>query len=479
MRNLCAALLVLIALGMEPLSAANYQFQALIDLDGDASSGCPVESGETTLHGSDLRAIARTDRSQILEVVLQSCRNASWHDELRSLETLPIGFGQGEAGSDRIRWSLPLNHFAARPRLSMRLLSERLDLPAHDIVDDGAAVTVLDLNLADTTRPLPAPGGVGLLFAALVLLWLGWRHLRDAGQHARLFVALLMVLCAVHLAQPISPANADMVRSVVASDAGNDSADAGSDILRARVAVVGEKLEFRFDVNNIEDNGLAGNARILFIGNSLTYANDLPLMLQAIAAQAGKILVVDAITLPGAALEDHFRQRTAHAALANGGYQWVIMQQGPSSLPESQDHLLTWVKRYDPLIRAGGARPAMYMVWPDASRSAYFDAVRDSYSNAALAIDGMFIPAGEAWREAWRADPDLSLYGADNFHPSPLGSYAAALSMFAELYQQSPTGLPTQLRLKNGVVFDFDEEQARTIQSAVWRTHLALGRRGT
>ena len=357
MRNPCAALLVLIALGMEPLSAANYPFQTLINLDGDTASGCAVESGETTLHGSELRAFARTDRSRILEVVLQSCRDAGWHDELRSLEVLPMGLGQGETGSD--------------------------------------------------------------------------------------------------------------------------SADAGSDISHARIAVAGENREFQFDVNNIEDNGLAGNARILFIGNSLTFSNSLPLMLQAIAAQAGKILVAEAITSPGAALEDHFRQRTAHAALANGGYQWVILQQGPSSLPASQDNLRTWAKRYDPLIRAGGARPALYMVWPDVSRNAYFNAVRDAYSNAALAIDGMFIPAGEAWREAWRANSDLSLYAADQFHPSPLGSYAAALSMFAELYQQSPAGLPARLVLKNGVVFDFDEEQVRTIQAAVWRTHLAQGRRGT
>ena len=478
MKKFCAALLVLIALGMEPLSAANYQFQALIDLDGDATSGCAVASGETTLHGSELRVLARTDRSQVLQVVLQACRDANWHEEGQSSDTLPIGIGQGETGSDRIRWSLPLSHFAALPSLSLRMVSERLDLPAHDIVDDGTAATVLVLNHADTALPLPASGGVGLLFATFALLCLGWRQLRHAGQRAPLFAALLMIPGFVELAQPISRANADTVHSVAASDAGSDSADAGSDILRARISAVGENLEFQLDVNNIEDNGLAGNARILFIGNSLTYANDLPLMLQAIAAQAGKTLVADAITSPGAALEDHFRQGTAHAALANGGYQWVIMQQGPSSLPDSQDNLRTWAKRFDPLIRAGGARPALYMVWPDASRSAYFNAVRDAYSNAALAVNGMFIPAGEAWREAWRANSNLPFYAADQFHPSALGSYAAALSMFAELYQQSPTGLPAQLRLSNGVVFDFDQEQVQTIQSAVWRTHLALGRRG-
>jgi hypothetical protein len=394
------------------------------------------------------------------------------------VQTLPIAFGQGDAGSDRVQWSLPLSQVPVVPRLSLRLLSERLDVPAQDVIGTGMAARVLELNLGDFARPLPALGGLGLLLAALALLWLGGRHVRAGGRHAPLILALPLGLALSPWAQPIARVNADVAHSVVASDAGNDSTDAGSDIVRARITVVGQTLEFQFDVNNIEDNGLADNAKVLFIGNSLTYANDLPLMLQAIATQSNKLLVVKAITMPGAALEDHFVQHTAHVALATGGYQWVIMQQGPSSVPANQEHLRTWASRFDALIRAGGARPAMYMVWPDAGRLAYFDDVRDAYSNAALAINGMFIPAGEAWREAWRSDPELALYGGDQFHPSALGSYVAALSLFAELYQQSPLGLPAELRLSTGQTMTFDAEEARTVQSAAWRTHLALGRRG-
>ena len=165
-------------------------------------------------------------------------------------------------------------------------------------------------------------------------------------------------------------------------------------------------------------------------------------------------------------------------ALANGGYQIVIMQQGPSSLPESREHLLQWTERFAPLIRAGGARPALYMVWPDITRLGYFGDVHASYSNAALAVNGMFIPAGEAWRVAWRVDPDLPLYDRDQFHPSALGSYTAALSMFCELYGQSPFGLSPRLVLANGQILEFDVAQARTVQAAAWSAHLQYGRAG-
>ena len=90
----------------------------------------------------------------------------------------------------------------------------------------------------------------------------------------------------------------------------------------------------------------------------------------------------------------------------------------------------------------------------------------------------MFIPAGEAWRAAWRVDPGLPLYDGDQFHPSPLGSYAAALSIFAELYRQSPVGLPARLMLDDGAVLQFDANQAQVVQTAAWSAHLEFGRAG-
>jgi hypothetical protein len=478
MRIPCTALLFLFAFAAQPLKAADYRFQALINLDGDLTSGCEVDFDGTALRGAELRAFARTDRDQILQVVLQRCRDGLWQDEFESLDVAPIGLGQGEAGSDRMKWSLPLSYFTAQSSVSVRVLSERLDHAAQDILGVGASPSDLELDLGGVANPLPALDGIGLLVVMLVLIWMGRRHLRLSRRVAPWAIVPLLAFAALQLAQPISGVAADFVRAVAASDAGNDSADAGSDLLEVRIAVVGQALEFQIDVNNIEDNGLVDDARILFIGNSLTYFYELPLMVQAIAAQSGKTLTVDAITAPGASLEDHFLQQTAHAALANGGYQWVIMQQGPSSLPASQNHLRNWASRFDSLIRAGGARPALYMVWPDVAHSASFGDVYDSYSNAALAINGMFIPAGEAWRWAWSLNPGLPLYGPDHFHPSPTGSYAAAMSIFAELYQQSPIDLPAQLTLSNGHEYQFAPAQARILQLAAWRTHVVMGRRG-
>jgi hypothetical protein len=55
--------------------------------------------------------------------------------------------------------------------------------------------------------------------------------------------------------------------------------------------------------------------------------------------------------------------------------------------------------------------------------------VKLSYETAAKEIGGLFLPAGEAWRVAWKRDPDLHFYGPDGFHPSPLGSLLAACDL--------------------------------------------------
>jgi hypothetical protein len=187
--------------------------------------------------------------------------------------------------------------------------------------------------------------------------------------------------------------------------------------------------------------------RVLFIGNSLTYANDLPAMVEEISRRGGDRAAIHTETLafPDAALEDHWNSRRAQPLIEKGRFQVVVLQQGPSSQPESREHLLAWTRRFDGPIRAAGARPALYMVWPAEQRGRDFPGVVASYDAAAKAVSGMLLPAGSAWLAARRIDPKLELYGPDRFHPSPLGSYLAALVIEAALTERQPFASATRL----------------------------------
>jgi hypothetical protein len=111
-------------------------------------------------------------------------------------------------------------------------------------------------------------------------------------------------------------------------------------------------------------------------------------------------------------------------------------------LPESQVNLRTWATRIAADARERGTRSALFTVWPESYRFAVFPDVLASYRNAARAARAELLPAGDAWRAAWRRDPKLPLYGPDGFHPSRLGSYLAAVVIYAGLVKVSPVGLP-------------------------------------
>jgi hypothetical protein len=194
--------------------------------------------------------------------------------------------------------------------------------------------------------------------------------------------------------------------------------------------------------------------RVLFIGNSLTLAHDLPGMVAALSRAAGDTppFEVGTVAYGNFGLQDHWARKEAVRTISAGGWSYVVLQQGPSSLPKNREGLLSWTRRFTRQIRKIGARTALYMVWPSRERSGDFDAVVASYAAAAREVDGVLLPAGEAWRAAWQAHPEVELYGEDDFHPSLLGSYLAAVVVYSGLSGRDPIGLPTTLELAWGTV---------------------------
>jgi hypothetical protein len=207
--------------------------------------------------------------------------------------------------------------------------------------------------------------------------------------------------------------------------------------------------------------------RVLFVGNSLTATNDLPAHVAWLAERTGRRLEYRTIAVGGFNLEDHWHLGQAREALATGRWDVVVMQQGPSALPESQADLRHWATTFADAARAAGTRPALLTVWPESYRQDAIVDVIASYRRAAQAAGADLLPAGAAWREAWRCNPRLPLYGADGFHPGAFGTYTAALVVYGRLFRAPLIGVPglapPGLRLR----------VARTVQASA---AVALGR---
>lgn len=216
--------------------------------------------------------------------------------------------------------------------------------------------------------------------------------------------------------------------------------------------------------------GLEPGAGVLFIGNSLTGANDLPGMVADLAAAAGSEIATDAVVVNGFSLEDHWLSGDAAAAIRRGGWSAVVFQQGPSTLQSSREHLLHWSRVVAEAARREGAAPFLYMVWPPLDGD--WQRGIDSYRQAAESIDGGLFPVAEAMRIAWRSDPDLPLLDADDFHPGTLGTYLAAVIIVAQLQNRSPRGLPAHFGPWLTVPPDIAEE----LQEAAAQAIASMGR---
>ena len=221
---------------------------------------------------------------------------------------------------------------------------------------------------------------------------------------------------------------------------------------------------------------------ILFVGNSLTYFNDLPYIVEALADSVPGLtpaqrLSPAMVAFPDFALEDHWADATAVRAIAQGKWSIVVLQQGSSALEESRVNLRQWTKKFDERIRAVGARTAMYAVWPFASRQFDFDRVNESYTLAATDVNGMLFPVGEAWRAAWRRDPNLELDGPDGLHPSVRGSYVAGLVIASMVLDRSPVGMPAKLSVRTGAVITIPAAEAALLQEAAAEAIAKFGKR--
>jgi hypothetical protein len=206
--------------------------------------------------------------------------------------------------------------------------------------------------------------------------------------------------------------------------------------------------------------------RVLFIGNSLTYYNDLPGTLADIARTAGDTLGVESVTGPGYALIDHLGGKSgAVAAVRRGGWDVVVLQQGPSTLAVNRDSLVLWTGMFDSIIRPAGAQTALYMVWPAGVSVAGTDAVRQSYQLAAQSVGGLFLPAGVALRLALQRDATLPLLGTDDFHPSPLGTYLVAITIYERLTGKDARGLPDRATA-NGAALGASAATVQLLQEA-------------
>ena len=207
--------------------------------------------------------------------------------------------------------------------------------------------------------------------------------------------------------------------------------------------------------------------KVLFIGNSYTYYNNLPGMLQALSNAAGKTLETAMVTSGGKSLEWHWYNPETLDAIDKGQWDSIVLQDHSLRAVEEPDKLRSAVTKLAARIRKVDAIPLLYPTWARQHIPGMQDAITETYVRVAREIDAMVAPVGCAWRKARVASPGLSLHVEDRSHPSMLGSYLAACVFYATLFGETPVGVPNAFRLPDGVTA-VDKDKAVLLQETAW-----------
>jgi hypothetical protein len=180
--------------------------------------------------------------------------------------------------------------------------------------------------------------------------------------------------------------------------------------------------------------------KTLFIGNSFTARNDLPGMVARLAEAQGKGLQHRLITAGGASLRTHWNAGDAQKAIQEGQYDCVVLQE-QSTLPvKNAARMHENVRLFDGVIRASGAKTALYLTWARRHTPEAQKAITGAYTAIARETGAAVVPAGVAWQKFLAAHDRPVLHDRDGSHPTPAGSYLAACVFLAVLFGRSPVG---------------------------------------
>ncbi len=185
--------------------------------------------------------------------------------------------------------------------------------------------------------------------------------------------------------------------------------------------------------------------RILFIGNSYIYANNLPVLLARLAeAAAGRTAIeTHQVSEGGWTLERHWEDGEALQRIREGRWDYVVLQEQSQRPIRNREVMQVYARLLDVVIRKAGGRTVFYLTWARRDRPEDQAALTDAYLTIARELNAWVAPVGIAWQTALRDDPSLRLHNDDNSHPNPMGSYLAALVFLATLRGDLPHELPT------------------------------------
>lgn len=271
----------------------------------------------------------------------------------------------------------------------------------------------------------------------------------------------------------------------------NNSEEPTSNFEETTTNIIDEPTtNFEEPTSNIEEptTGFTEPAKkILFIGNSATYYNDMPKMLKGLANADGKQAEITAITASGYKLSQFTSVSNVYYAqlinqLQTNSWDFVVLQDHREVIiqnPSKTEEAISILKKY---IDAAGAQLIIYETQADSKGREFF--INNSsifmdnltmqfymsrnYYSIGNKFNALVCSAGDNYSRCMNLYPNIVLYNKDLLHPSPYGSYMVACSLYKTIFKTSAldnTFLPGSKYDTDNLLKDLDAESLKKLQN--------------
>ena len=223
--------------------------------------------------------------------------------------------------------------------------------------------------------------------------------------------------------------------------------------------------------------------KILFVGNSYTYCNNMPTRyfgeIMEAAGYSVKILSLTkgGWTLSGSANSQDELGKQVDMALTHQKFDFVILQEQSMTPAVNAGSFYGGVRRLNKKIRESGGIPVLYATWGRKQGSGDLTAtgltaetmtwkLAAAYEHMGQTHDIPVAHVGLAFWDIVRNHRNITLHDPDMSHPSAEGSYLAALTLFARI-----TGIdPTTVDYEGGVGSNIEPILKEAARKAVFET---------
>ena len=206
--------------------------------------------------------------------------------------------------------------------------------------------------------------------------------------------------------------------------------------------------------------------KVLFIGNSHTFFNDMAYQFAYLMRAAGQQVEVTMLSRGGQKICEHISNEQTRFNILYGGYDYVILQENTTEFPDGETHaanvsvIKDWCEESD-------AKLGLYMNFESPKGTPALDYLREGMLYAANKLQLPVARVGEAFGKAKEELPHIDLHYTDRHHANAVGSYLIAMTIMRDLFGMEVSGLPSTVTYKEKTIVAVPEEDAKALQALV------------